>query len=205
MLKTIEDVQNDYAQALRPLTPSGYSPIVALLDDGGRKKRRDASARNWDPVSGSISVKFVKEEAPTASLFKTTEKAKPEPKTDENMLSQPLAEAIRALDIAERRVSFVAIKWFRDQVLPGTGVSWATTPYAGQDVIKEAIDRGLFLTSRVPNPKTPAFPTTAIRLNRQLPEVQRILGASPTSVARTFRPVEILGEPLSATVIRERR
>lgn len=203
MLKTIEDVQNDYAQALRSLTPSGYSPIVALLDDGGRKKRRDASARNWDPVTGSISVKFVKEEAPTASLAKATEKT--EPNADESMLSQALAEAIRALDTAERRVSFVAIKWFRDQVLPGAGVSWAATPYAGQDVIKEAIDRGLFLTSRVPNPKTPAYPTTAIRLNRQLPEVQRILGTSPTSVARTFRPVEISGEPLSATVIRERR
>ena len=153
-------------------------------------------------MTGTISVRFVKE-APAATLTKTAANA--EPKADESILSQPLTEAIRALDVAERRVSFVAIKWFRDQVLPSAGVSWAATPYAGQEVIKDAIDRGLFLTSRVPNPKTPAFPTTAIRLNRQLPEVQKILGTSPTSAARTFQPVEIAGEPLSATVVRERR
>jgi hypothetical protein len=120
-------------------------------------------------------------------------------------LPRPLAEAIRALDAAEHKVSFVSLKWFRDQFLPGFGVSWAATPYAGQETIKEAIDRGLFLTSKVQNPKAPAYPVTAIRLNRDLPEIQRILASAPAVHNRVFRPVEIAGEALSQTIIRERR
>jgi len=204
-MKTIEDVQNEYVQALSSLAPSGYSPVVALLDKDGRKKRRDASASYWEPLVGSVSVTFVKkEEAPTDPAPKVPTGLPPKAQEAVTTLSQPLADAIRALDAAEHKVSFVSIKWFRDQFLPSSGVSWATAPYAGQEVVAEAIQRGLFLTNKVPNPKAPAYPTTAIRLNRQLHEVQMILGTSPVTLKRAFRPVEITGEPLSATVIRER-
>jgi len=205
MLKTVEDIQNAYAQAVSSLIPPGHSAVVALLDESGRKKRRDAAARNWNPQSGSVSIEFVRVETsdpPPATARSETPSIAAEAVA---VLSRPLAEAIRALDAAERKVSFVSIKWFRDQFLPSSGVSWAAAPYAGQEVVKEAIDRGLFLTSKVPNPKTPAYPTTAIRLNRQLPEVQKVLGSSPVPNARAFHPVEISGEPLSATVTRERR
>ncbi len=205
MSKTIEDVQNAYAQALSPLIPAGYSAVVELLGQGGRKKRRDAAAHNWDPVTGSVSIKFARAESPVTPIAKAVNDVEPRREAPVNLLSQPLTEAIRALDKAERSVSFVSIKWFRDQFLPNSGVSWAATPYVGQEVVAEAIKRELFLTSKVPNPKTPAYPTTAIRLNRQLPEVQKILGSSPVVGARAFQPVEIAGEPLSATVIRERR
>jgi hypothetical protein len=203
--KTIEDVQNAYAQALGPLIPAGYSAVVELLGQGGRKKRRDAAAHNWDPLTGSVSIKFARAESPVTPIAKAVDDVEPRREAPVNLLSQPLTEAIRALDKAERSVSFVSIKWFRDQFLPSSGASWAAVPYAGQEIVKEAIDRGLFLTSKVPNPKTPAYPTTAIRLNRQLAEVQKTLGSLPVPNARTFHPVEIAGEPLSATVIRERR
>ena len=205
MARTVEDVQEAYAQAVSALTPAGYTPVVALLDGSKRKKRKNAAARNWDPSSGSVSITFAKVESPAVEQAKTLtghESARTEAGTS---LAKPLIEAIRALDAAERSVSFVALKWFRDQFLPGRGVSWAGGPYSGQAVIKEAIDRGLFFTSKVPNPKTPAFPTTAIRLNRQLPAVQKILGSPSARAARAFQPVEIAGEPLSATVIRARR
>jgi hypothetical protein len=57
--------------------------------------------------------------------------------------------------------------------------------------------------SKVPNPKSPQFPVTAIRLNRLLPEIQAILGEQVAD--SDFRPVDIRGEQLSATVLRERR
>jgi hypothetical protein len=60
------------------------------------------------------------------------------------------------------------------------------------------------LTSKVPNPKSPAFPVTAIRLNRSLPEVAEILGA-PAPPPAEFSPIAIRGEELSQTVLRERR
>ncbi len=204
-MKTIEDIQGTYAEALSSLIPPGYSAVVALLDGNGRKKRKDAAARNWDPLSGSVSITFVKPEAPVTHPAKAQNQPKSEETPAVMALSTPLAEAIRALDAAEHKVSFVALKWFRDQFLPGFGVAWAATPYAGQETIKEAIDRGLFLTSKVQNPKAPAFPTTAIRLNRDLPEVQRILRSTPVVQNRIFRPVEIAGEALSDTIIRERR
>jgi hypothetical protein len=120
-------------------------------------------------------------------------------------LPSQLSEAIRALDAAEHKVAFVSLKWFRDQFLPGFGVAWAATPYAGQETVKEAIDRGLFLTSKVQNPKAPAFPVTAIRLNRDLLEVRQTLGSAPVVHSRIFRPVAIAGEALSDTIVRDRR
>jgi hypothetical protein len=204
-MKTIEDIQGAYAQVVSPLVPPGYSAVVALLDGNGRKKRKDAAARNWDPVAGSVSITFVKPERPVAHRGKAQISSKSEAKVPTSALPTPLVEAIRALDTAEHKVSFVALKWFRDQFLPGFGLAWAATPYAGQETIKEAIDRGLFLTSKVQNPKAPAYPVTAIRLNRDLPEIQRVLASAPAVHNRVFRPVEIAGEALSETIIRERR
>jgi hypothetical protein len=182
--------------------------VVALLDGKSktsRKKRKDAAAHNWDPLSGSVSITFVKPEASATHSKKAHFQSKPEEKPAVMALPVPLAEAIRALDAAEHKVSFVALKWFRDQFLPGFGVAWAATAYAGQETIREAIERNLFLTRKVQNPKAPAFPTTAIQLNRDLPEVQRILGSRPVVQSRIFRPVDIAGEALSDTIIRERR
>jgi hypothetical protein len=202
-MQTIEDIQGAFAQAVEALVPPEHAAVVALLDSSGRKKRRDAAGRNWDPMSGSVSITFVKTERPSLApkLPAETDPVElPSP-----ALSRQLLEAIQALDTAERTRSFVALKWFRDHYLPGAGVHWAAVPYAGQEVIKQAIDCGLFLTGQVPNPKTPAFRTTTICLNRQRPDVQRVLGAAPAAPSRVFRPVPISGEPLSATVIRERR
>ncbi len=204
-MKTIEDVQSSYAKALVPLTPPGYSAVVALLDGKGRKKRRDAAARNWDPLAGSVSITFARPEASISQVEEVAASPKPEEKQSATTLPTPLEEAIRALDAAEHKVSFVALKWFRDQFLPGCGVTWAATPYAGQETVAEAISRGFFLTSKVQNPKAPAFPTTAIRLNRDLPEVRQVLGSVPVAQNRIFRPVAIAGEALSDTIVRDRR
>jgi hypothetical protein len=116
-----------------------------------------------------------------------------------------LTDLIRALNNTESRpgYSFVALKWFRDQVLPAVRPEWSA-PEVRSAILRDAIDRRLVLKSPVPNPKSPAFPVTAIRLNRSLPEVAEILGA-PAPPPTEFSPIAIRGEDLSQTVLRERR
>jgi hypothetical protein len=153
--------------------------------------RSDASVDRWSPRDGDeIRIRFT-----------STTKATPPSPTPGR-----LAELVRALDRAETRpgLQFVALKWFRDIVLPGEGLAWTQSVSDRQQVLKEAIDRRLLLTSKVPNPKAPQFPVTAIRLNRMLPDVQVIL-AQAQPAADDFDPVAIPGENLSATVLRERR
>ena len=105
-------------------------------------------------------------------------------------------ELCRALDEVERQGrAFVALKWFRDDVLPSKGFAWALDAEQRQGVLAAAIEKGLVVTSRIPNPRSP-FPTTAVRLNRS-----RLAGRSDT---RRFSPVRIHGEPLSSTILRDR-
>ena len=129
----------------------------------------------------------------------------PSPNTRDAGATESISELVRALDRAESRpgYQFIALKWFRDVALLGESYDWARSDCARQSILREAIEKRLILTSKVPNPKSPQFPVTAIRLNRLLPEIQAILGQQVSD--SDFRPVDIRGEHLSATVLRERR
>lgn len=113
---------------------------------------------------------------------------------------------IQELDQAEKwpGFNFVALKWFRDKWLPRKVLAGYDVADALDELIREAVADGVVLTSRVDNPKNPQFPVTAIRLDRQHPEVVAALGRQPAA-ARNFRPIGIRGEPLSETVLRDRR
>jgi hypothetical protein len=197
---------------LKPLTPSGYRAHVSLVDTKGgkaRKKRRNASADNWTPESGEIRIHF---EADTVAHGKEM----PQGKSDSDLVrisgervqavvSDPVADLVRALDRAESRpgYQFVALKRFRDVDLPAEGFDWAKSDSTRQSVLRNSIDRHLILTSKVPNPKSPQFPVTAIRLNRLLPEIRTYLGKQYSD--SEFNPISIRGEALSTTILRERR
>jgi hypothetical protein len=209
-METNADVERELARAIPGLLrkfgmlPDGYQCEVHL-HRGNRKKRRDSTFEaNWDPELDSIRVVFspMEEEVESASgeVAASSGMAKLESAGDR------FADLIRALDRAERRpgYQFVSLKWFRDTALIHEGFSWAADEFARHDVLSEAIDRRWILTSRVANPRPPHFPVTAIRLNRQVPEVNAVLGSSAGSPP-DFRPVSIRGEPLSATVLRDRR
>jgi hypothetical protein len=185
---------------LQPLIPRGYRVRVSLVDKNGRKKRKNASADNWSPQLGEVRVNF--EPAGTEGDGPSAESLA---KKSDAMASEPIPDLIRALDRVESRpgYQFVALKWFRDVALTGEGLEWAQSESARQSILREAIEKRLILTSKVPNPKAPQFPVTAIRLNRLLPEIQSILGEQVSD--SDFRPVDIRGESLSATVLRERR
>jgi hypothetical protein len=198
---------------LQPLIPKGYRVHVSLVDKGDktgkkRKKRKNASADSWSPDLGEVRVYFEPETSnPDVMAAQGEQDLSPEPsaKKTDTIASEPASDLVRALDRVESRpgYQFVALKWFRDVALPGEGLEWAKSDTARQSILREAIERRLILTSKVPNPKAPQFPVTAIRLNRLLPEIQAILGEQVSQ--SDFTPVDIRGEKLSATVLRERR
>lgn len=181
----------------------GYQCEVHL-HRGNRKKRRDAEfATSWKPDTDSIRIAFspMEEELEIA----TAAAASPEPA---NLIAAEdrLADLVRALERAEGRpgYEFVSLKWFRDNALVHEGLSWALDESARHDVLREAIDRRWLLTSKIANPRPPHFPVTAIRLNRQMPEVNAALGIR-TGSPPAFHPVTIRGPSLSTTVLRDRR
>lgn len=186
------------------ILPEGYQCEVHF-HRGNRKKRRDAEfAINWDPDADSIRISFspIEEEIETASS-----QGPSSPETENRGSGEDrLADLVRALDRAEGRpgYEFVSLKWFRDNALLHEGFCWAADESARHDALREAIDRRWILTSKVANPRPPNFPVTAIRLNRQMPQVIAALGGRAGSLP-AFSPVPIRGEPLSTTVLRDRR
>ncbi len=210
---TIADLASEIQQCLAgPLREKlGYDPQVVLVDAAPnkiRKKRKDASAGRWSAERGDqILIRFT---PPEASASKRA--ISDPPPTGPSVRSLPrvagndsTAELIQALNRAEHRrgFDFVALKWFRDTALPAEAFAWAQSDFSRRQVLTDAIEKRLILTNKVPNPKSP-FPVTAIRLNRSVPEVSKVLGEKDDTDL-DFHPFEIRGEPLSATIIRERR
>lgn len=213
---TIEELESQVemglVKVLQPLLPTGYRPHVSLVypkkDGTVRKARRNASADNWTPESGEIRVYFEPDTTQRENTLPGGSGMKPAESRGEHdraIPADPVTDLVRALDRTESRpgYQFVALKRFRDVDLPAEGFDWAKSDTTRQTVLRNAIERNLILTSKVPNPKSPQFPVTAIRLNRLLPEVQTILGAQTSQ--SDFNPIPIRGEALSATVLHERR
>jgi hypothetical protein len=207
----IDQLESELAQKLvNPLKntiPGQYQLRVSLLDAKGRKKRSDASANNWSPASGRIEIRFEasQEERKTAA---------PEdlPRADKSSLPMaPLEIEIRLLRTLHRAEStpgwsFVSLKKFRDEILPHEPFppgAFQPSEVHWQEAIRSAIEKRWILTGKVQNPKSPQFPVTSIRLNRLMPEVLDVLGQPKKDL--DFHPIRIKGEPLSATILRERR
>lgn len=208
-MKTIKDVEEQVRAKLRPLLeqlellPPGYACSVRLRGESRKKRQSALLEKNWHPDTDSIQISF--ERVDELSDARSHESVTPSQPTTTPLASDPLADLIRALDRAESRpgYSFVALKWFRDTALLSEGFSWSSSDSARKSILTEAIDNKLVLTNSVVNPKSP-YPTTAIRLNRLMPQVQAILGIEEQSPP-DFSPLRIRGENLSATVLRDRR
>lgn len=216
-MKTIAQVESQLEQkvyeALRELDllPEGFRHRVRFHGKAKDKRKTAVFEKNWSPETDTIYIRFEPDEEFSGRLAEpathSTVAAPPSlPTQDSPVPADPLSDLIRALDRAESRpgYDFVSLKWFRDAALPSAGFSWTSSDTTRQNVLRDAIDKRLILTSKVPNPKSPQFPVTAIRLNRLMPEVRTILGSGGDSVP-DFHPVEIRGENLSATILRERR
>jgi hypothetical protein len=196
------------ARALRFLAPSGYQAIVELCSENGRSKRRNALADTWSPEEDEVRIYFERigegESVPRPSH---APRAVAEPVFDDEDDSQETAipadldarvkELCAALAEAERGGhAFIALKWFRDSFLPRKAFRWNQHPESRQAVLAEAIQRGVVLTSKIANPKTPAYPTTTIRLNRA--------EAGIPEEAQRFHPVAVHGESIAEAIEEER-
>jgi len=203
------------SRALRFLSPPGYQAIVELCGENGRSKRRNASANSWAPEEDEVRIYFERidedeegeDDRPAPQL--RTRASRPavlyeDGHTAEGDGALPpdiddrIKELCATLAEAERGGhAFIALKWFRDSFLPRKAFNWNQNPESRQMILAEAILRGVVLTSKIPNPKTPAYPTTTIRLNRA--------EAGVPEEAQRFRPVALQGDSLAASLMDESR
>jgi len=195
------------SRALRFLAPPGYQVIVELCSENGRSKRRNASADTWSPEEDEVRIYFERldsdepvSRAGRASRALTSRPTDADDELDEMSpvdLDTRVKELCGALAEAERGGhAFIALKWFRDSFLPRKPFRWNQPPETRQAVLAEAIQRGAVLTSKIANPKTPAYPTTTIRLNRA--------EAGIPEETQRFHPIEIQGEPVAAAIDEDR-
>ena len=200
------------ARALRFLAPAGYQAIVELCTESGRSKRRNASADTWSPEEDEIRIYFerIDGEEPAPRPVRTQRVVaapasapiiEEEDDSQEALLPADMYARVKelcgALAEAERGGhAFIALKWFRDSFLPRKTFRWNQQPESRQAVLAEAIQRSVVLTSKIANPKTPAYPTTTIRLNRA--------EAGIPEEAQRFRPVEATGNAISEALEEER-
>jgi hypothetical protein len=194
-------------RALRFLAPAGYQVIVELCSENGRSKRRNAMADSWSPEDDEVRIYFERldgEEPATRSSRTSRGVASRLLEDDVEVdallpadLDIQVRELCGALAEAERGGhAFIALKWFRDSFLPRKTYRWNQHPETRQAVLAEAIQRGVVLTSKIANPKTPAYPTTTIRLNRA--------EAGIPEEAQRFHPVEAQGEPVGVAIDEDR-
>ncbi len=211
------------ARALRFLAPPGYQAIVELCGENGRSKRRNASAESWSPEEDEVRIYFERigegdgapqlERAPRAlsnhdAIHAADHNGDHGYGDDENDddgqeavipadLDARVKELCAALAEAERGGhAFIALKWFRDSFLPRKAFRWNQHPESRQAVLAEAIQRGVVVTSKIANPKTPAYPTTTIRLNRA--------EAGIPEEAQRFHPVHVHGDSIAEAIQEER-
>lgn len=215
-MKTIEDKELLFEEKLvgllkeLDLLPEGFRHRVRFHGKARDKRKTAVFENNWSPNTDSIRICFEPVQKSSAPPKLTSELSAVTPETSKTLsnapVADPLSDLIRTLETAESHPGhhFVSIKWFRDTALPLTGFPWTRSEDTRRNLLRIAVDKRLILTNTVPNPKSPQFPVTAIRLNRLMPEVQKILG-NKDEVDRAFHPVEIRGEDLSAIILRERR
>jgi hypothetical protein len=213
----IEEALNELAfssdpglsRALHFLAPAGYQAIVELCGENGRSKRRNASADAWSPEEDELRIYFERADGTEAAprAVHTSHVADEHSFNDEEEdgqeavipadLDERVKELCAALAEAERGGhAFIALKWFRDSFLPRKAYRWNQHPESRQTVLAEAIQRGVVLTSKIANPKTPAYPTTTIRLNRA--------EAGIPEEAQRFHPVEAHGDSIAEAIEEER-
>jgi len=186
---------------LKYLAPDGVRPIVLVRQIDSAKRgsppkrrvRNTASATNWDPQKHGAWITFAAEEF-----------AEVEPPV-EDVKENALRILVHVMDEAERspQLHFVALKLLRDRLLVEGGFE-PSSPERRQAYVAAAIERGYLTTGKRPNPKNPQYPVTSVQLNRGHPDVRRSLGHDGDK-DDGFEPIPWRGEPLSATVLGDRR
>ena len=177
-LSTLRDLdeRGELPHALKPLLdlapPPGASVHVSLRErESGRPIRPGSPAQAWS--SRGCGAWIVYEVASGLGSDGAPSRR------GNGSGASPLREFVLALDHVEKdpHLRFVSLKWFRDTYLPKRGYDWATDPDIPRQLVHEAAEIEIILTAKIPNPKTPEFPVTTIRLNREHAIVKEYLGS----------------------------
>ncbi len=156
--------------------------------ENDRQIKSSASSGSWVPGACGVWVEYtiIPDSTPTLEQVEPKERA-----------------LVFELDAAERtpRRNFVAWTWFRDKYL--TAPRWKYGKGETQKCIQSLVERSWIESKKVENPTNPAFPTATLSLNRQHPDVRRLLEIG--GAAARFAPVPIKGEALSESIVRDRR
>jgi len=108
---------------------------------------------------------------------------------------------IREFDRRERERGHIVAGFIVNDLLPRLG---GYEPLEAKHILRRLQVRGVVVTRKVPSPRNPDRDTTLVQLNRDHPDVRRVLGNGKPDDG-FFEPVPIRGEPASVTLIRDRR
>ena len=221
-MATIENAQEILTKVMQDILgrvlpqTAGLSLDIELLQNGV-KKEKDAPRDNWDPESGEIRIRFGatgSDLQPRSSpkFAGQSEALTPQPLADsEGGLIFPetsLREFIGWVNSMESQmgVEFVEVKRVEDLQFPGERYQGMNRYEGRVRALRQAVEMGIFVERDEPNPPSPVVPVIAVRLNRTHPKVIESLNYKyPGPEHWDFARVEIQGEPLSETIIRERR
>lgn len=174
------EARGELPRALEPLLelapPVGGSVHVSLRErDSGRPVRAGIQDQGWSSRGRGA---WIVHEAPLELGAGDSRGREASGRS-----AGPLRDFVLALDHVEKdpHLRFVSLKWFRDTYLPRRGFDWATDSDIPRQVVHEAAESEIILTAKVPNPKTPEFPVTTIRLNREHAMVTEILASAGES------------------------
>ena len=168
------DARGELPAELRPLLqlapPAGASVHVSLRErETGRPLRSGSQAQSWSSRGCGAWIVY--------ELAAGLAAGRPQPRGALEGGANPLRDFVRALDRVEKdpHLRFVSLKWFRDTYLPKRGYDWSEDPDIPRQIVHDAAEKEIILTAKVPNPKTPEFPVTTIRLNREHALVREFL------------------------------
>src|SRR5579875_397923 len=146
---TIEEKSRPLLEAIRRQFPqfAHLTPVVKYHRPEMKDIRRDADESYFHPEEGH-TIEIVFEDAAAAPAHPVS---RPEARAAEAELR--LVRALHRI-ASDPRYNFVALKWFRDSILPGEGF----TPEEARATLDAAIARGWVVIERLANPNS-TYPT----------------------------------------------
>lgn len=203
----IEELLENIALAVQDQLPA--VPPGLELKASFRRKHQQRATRKSAPVEkyfhpergDEIVICFSKQAAGRSRPLAAEPVA---PAASSPVISPPATLAARLIFALNKfetdpRTNFVALKWFRDTVLPSEGF----TPEQARRELNAAIEAGMVRVNKLANPKSP-FPTSTLSLERAHDFVRATLQQPPPAPRRGFNPIN-LGVNVSDVILAERR
>jgi len=195
----------DDIELVYPDSPRGPRRVAcnAMLGNVVRRKRVElrATFAATDPVDGS-EIDPVELDRVQKKVSAPTEHTIPELRSvvSTGDVDPVVERVIRELRTQERRRDFIWAGFVVKDLLPSLGLDERES----QVLFDNMRNEGMISLTKKPSPKNPDFSATSVQLNNDHPAVRRVLGGNGEP-KKGFQPIPIRGEPLSATIIRERR